>query len=344
MSRKLWDNFHANLLWGLDLSQSLQGAGGIGGLLCSVDGGKTRYFLYDANGNVGQVVDAADGSVSASYRYDAFGNSLEAEGAYAGENAFRFSTKYLDAETGLYYYGFRHYSAGLGRWVSRDPINEKDIANLYNFVLNNPADGYDFLGQYTLTDAKQALNEKLCSSMTGFRHGICMKNSSNKRWSDKDIFNSWWELELEDMRWTYDLPTPPPCLEKKDGKYVLPFGFPEWKQPQKVKFKKYHPKGEWEVRTVSANSYGAGNQGIYDDNGILLTGGYSAGSADRRQADSAFVTVLKLGQGGHIMEDVEPFDLAMEIDNGYGISIQKYIEVRPTIVPLGAKKHVLDPF
>ena len=36
----------------------------------------------------------------------------------------RFSTKYYDAETDLYYYGYRYYSPSLGRWISRDPITE----------------------------------------------------------------------------------------------------------------------------------------------------------------------------------------------------------------------------
>ena len=45
-------------VWGLDLSNTLQGAGGIGGLLASIEGTSTYYFLYDGNGNVGQLVNA----------------------------------------------------------------------------------------------------------------------------------------------------------------------------------------------------------------------------------------------------------------------------------------------
>ena len=36
----------------------------------------------------------------------------------------RFSTKYTYEETGLYYYGYRYLNPSLGRWVSRDPIDE----------------------------------------------------------------------------------------------------------------------------------------------------------------------------------------------------------------------------
>ncbi|NCC47202.1 MAG: hypothetical protein EOM16_09230, partial [Bacteroidia bacterium] len=37
-------------VWGLDLSQSLQGAGGIGGLVAAVDGGTQYVYFYDGNG------------------------------------------------------------------------------------------------------------------------------------------------------------------------------------------------------------------------------------------------------------------------------------------------------
>lgn len=43
--------------------------------------------------------------------YDPFGNITVAEGPEADENPFRFSTKYIDTETGLSYYGYRYYSA-----------------------------------------------------------------------------------------------------------------------------------------------------------------------------------------------------------------------------------------
>ncbi len=118
-------------VWGLDLSQSEQGAGGVGGLVASVQGSLTYHYLYDANGNVGQVINALDGSVAAHYEYDPYGNEVHAVGPMASGNPYRFSTKYFDAETNLYYYGYRYYSPELGRWISRDPIEEDGGFNLY---------------------------------------------------------------------------------------------------------------------------------------------------------------------------------------------------------------------
>jgi RHS repeat-associated protein len=143
--------------WGLDLSGSLQGAGGVGGLLAvTIHHGPnlgTYFCCYDGNGNVVALANAADGVVAGQWEYDAFGNVLRATGPMAKSNPFLFSTKYYDWETGLYYYGYRYYDPSMGRWPNRDPINElgfnllirsqnpfnlDEEKNLYGFVRNNP--------------------------------------------------------------------------------------------------------------------------------------------------------------------------------------------------------------
>ena len=134
-------------VWGLDLSQSLQGAGGIGGLLLQDTGTETRLYTYEANGNVGQLVDGTTGAVVAHYEYDPFGTTLTASGTEADANPFRFSTKYTDAETTLVYYGYRFYSPTLGRWLTRDPIEERGGNHLYAFVGNNGINSFDRLGR-----------------------------------------------------------------------------------------------------------------------------------------------------------------------------------------------------
>jgi RHS repeat-associated protein len=57
--------------------------------------------------------------------------------------AYRFSTKYLDAETDMYYYGYRYYNPELGRWISRDPVPSE---MRYLMVNNCPVCKYDYLG------------------------------------------------------------------------------------------------------------------------------------------------------------------------------------------------------
>ena len=68
-------------------------------------------------------------------------------GTVAAEMPFRFSTKYNDVETGLYYYGYRYYDPITGRWMSRDPIGEVGGKNIYAFVVNSPLSLVDPLGQ-----------------------------------------------------------------------------------------------------------------------------------------------------------------------------------------------------
>ena len=134
-------------IWGLDLSQSLQGAGGIGGLIATIDGSSTYYFNYDGGGNVGQLMNVVDGTIAAKYEYGPYGNSIQSSGNYADNNHFRFSTKYHD-ETELYYYGYRYYMPEMGRWLTRDPIGEVSELNSYTAMLNNPGAHIDPVGLY----------------------------------------------------------------------------------------------------------------------------------------------------------------------------------------------------
>ncbi len=165
--------------YGLDLSGSMQGAGGIGDLLSiSVASGvspdpQTAFYCYDANGNVTDLVDT-NGTTVAHYEYGPFGQTTAKTGTLADANPFRFSTKCLDDELGWYYYGYRYYSPLLGRFVNRDPVREKGAQviwvrfyasrsyrrfaapNLQKFTANNPLNGVDVLGLLTKSGCADA--------------------------------------------------------------------------------------------------------------------------------------------------------------------------------------------
>ncbi|HEY5915661.1 MAG TPA: RHS repeat-associated core domain-containing protein [Verrucomicrobiae bacterium] len=139
-----------SFVWGLDLSGSMQGAGGVGALLkVTYNGASTTncFAAYDGNGNVMALVKADGASLCARYHYGPFGEVVRATGPMAKANPFRFSTKYQDDETDLLYYGYRCYSASTGRWLNRDDIEEAGGLNMYGFVENDPIAAIDLLGR-----------------------------------------------------------------------------------------------------------------------------------------------------------------------------------------------------
>jgi RHS repeat-associated protein len=131
--------------WGSDLSGSMQGAGGVGGLLAVSDGTGIYYPTFDGNGNVSEYLNAT-GAIAAHYEYDPFGKTTVINGSKANDFVHRFSTKPLDLITELYYYGYRFYDPQTGRWPSRDPIEESGGYNLYGFVANDGVNAWDILG------------------------------------------------------------------------------------------------------------------------------------------------------------------------------------------------------
>ena len=144
----------ARLVWGEDLSGTLQGAGGIGGLLSSRltpekdQHPTTHLFHYDSNGNVILLTSAADATPTARYAYDAFGQTLTATGPAAHLNRYQFSTKPIERGSGLAYYGYRYYDPVTGRWPSRDPMGEMGGVYSYSFVNNSITGTIDVLGMW----------------------------------------------------------------------------------------------------------------------------------------------------------------------------------------------------
>jgi len=59
------------------------------------------------------------------------------------------STKYFDDESELAYFGYRYYSPELGRFISRDPMEEDGGLHQYGFVKNEPVSNWDRVGLVT---------------------------------------------------------------------------------------------------------------------------------------------------------------------------------------------------
>jgi RHS repeat-associated protein len=136
---------------GTDLSGTLEGAGGVGGLLARsgdfYSGNFTNHNYYHADGlgNITYLETASQG-LAASYRYDPFGNTLTSSGSLATANAYQFSSKEYIFSAGFYNYGYRFYSTSWQRWPNRDPIEEDGGINLYSFVGNDSVNQIDSYG------------------------------------------------------------------------------------------------------------------------------------------------------------------------------------------------------
>ena len=152
--------------WGTDASGTMQGAGGVGGLISMTvyqgTNAGTYFYCYDGNHNVVGLVNAANGAMAGQWEYDPFLGIIRASGALALVNPFLGSTKFYDWETGLYYYGYRYYDPSSVTWPNRDPLEEEDSANLYGFIGNDGVNAFDVLGlwkSWTHKDlTKQAWN------------------------------------------------------------------------------------------------------------------------------------------------------------------------------------------
>jgi len=138
---------------GPDLSGTLEGAGGIGGLLARSewDGSAwSRHAFYHSDG-VGNVTALAvpngnDIALAGSYRYDPFGRLIGTPTGLAAINTQRYSSKDWHNASGFYYFGYRFYDPATQRWLNRDPIGEEGGVNLYGYMGNNPVDNVDPLG------------------------------------------------------------------------------------------------------------------------------------------------------------------------------------------------------
>ena len=136
------------------LSGTLQGAGGIGGLLARTDNSVLdtlasyahAYYHADGNGNVTCMINTSN-SVVARYLYDPYGRVLSQSGLLAAANLYRFSSEEAHLNSGLVYYLYRFYDPNLQRWVNRDPLEESFDWDLYRYVYNCPVDYFDSDGQ-----------------------------------------------------------------------------------------------------------------------------------------------------------------------------------------------------
>jgi RHS repeat-associated protein len=102
-----------------------------------VAGGNEAPYFYtkDHLGSVREMTDR-NGNLVVGYDYDPFGRMTKT--SVNRNAAFGYAGYFTHTPSGLNLTKYRAYDAGLGRWLSRDPIEEDGGLNLYGYVGNNP--------------------------------------------------------------------------------------------------------------------------------------------------------------------------------------------------------------
>jgi RHS repeat-associated protein len=130
---------------------------GASGLICRLKPDNTTHFYhYDFRGSTTAMTDAAQ-NISHQYSYDPFGKILAATEADA--NPFRYVGQHgVVYETpNRYFMRARFYDPSVGRFLSEDPVWDK---NLYAYANNNPITEYDPDGNKPLKYEKSLKTEE----------------------------------------------------------------------------------------------------------------------------------------------------------------------------------------
>jgi RHS repeat-associated protein len=105
------------------------------------------------------------------YNYDAFGTVRIMNAAFgvlgnsAYEWEFLYHGEFRDKESELYNYGYRYLDTQLGRWLSRDPIEEEGGLNLYAFIVNGGTSDFDVMGTAPTANSRAERKTKIQTEM-----------------------------------------------------------------------------------------------------------------------------------------------------------------------------------
>ncbi len=93
--------------------------------------GSTRHLRYSGGGYAGHK------------SYTPYGDASGGGGSW--NTSYMFTGKDWDEDAQMYYFPYRYYSPGIGRWTTRDPLMSAG-SNLYSYAVSNPVCLADVLG------------------------------------------------------------------------------------------------------------------------------------------------------------------------------------------------------
>jgi len=182
--------------------------------------GTNYYFTRDHLGSVREMMDSA-GAIRVRYDYDPYGRQTVVSGSMSADFAYAGMFVHQPSELNLTFH--RSYSADLGRWTNRDPLEEEAGLNLYDYVDNNPINVVDTLGLSSadvtklynlyaqelqrMTDAGERLDTEGDSTIGWLNNLLSWIDPKKKGCGDQaaDIYLVVVRQAYDDT-WTFDIP------------------------------------------------------------------------------------------------------------------------------------------
>ncbi|MCI5120945.1 MAG: RHS repeat-associated core domain-containing protein [Candidatus Electrothrix sp. AUS4] len=151
-----------------------RGAGNHLALMHQYKGGTQGQMYWYHYNNKGDVVGLTkhNGNSHHNYRYDPYGAVLPENGNFTDpHNHYTLTGKEFDENTGLVWFGSRHYEPETGVWMGQDVyrgmLSEPMSLHRYGYVLDNPVTYYDHYGHWAIVDDLVAIGVGAVGGVVG---------------------------------------------------------------------------------------------------------------------------------------------------------------------------------
>jgi len=121
------------------------------------------FYSLDQLGSIHEVTDESN-IEKAEYKYSSFGSQSKVQEDMVSD--FAFDHYYHHERSGLYLAIWRAYSPNQGRWINRDPIEEKGGVNLFAYVFNAPTELSDPSGMVQAAGTGKCTKDMNCEQIT----------------------------------------------------------------------------------------------------------------------------------------------------------------------------------
>ncbi len=177
-----------------------------------------QYYVNDHLNTPQQLLNDSN-NVTWEAEYEAFGEASITTQTVT--NNHRFPGQYFDEETGLHYNWNRYYDAGVGRYITSDPIGLEAGINTYAYVDSNPLVWFDVLGL-----AKGGKQNQSSSEFSGMSDDEVKKQARDNSISKEERRKAQKEEKARGERNKRKRSNQKKTKKKKTPKVIIPFRSP----------------------------------------------------------------------------------------------------------------------